>query len=159
MVRTSAPVAAPSSDVAPCDHPVPLSHLALDVPIPAEGWPGFLGVRGIKIVPDHIGRDSVASHDARRLLEEHRADEIRKARLRAAQEAEAVEADQLRRAQIWRGAPADAIPADVHPATAMLQVARDAARPRRESVLQHALSNSEGITFHPYPQPGPEDDR
>jgi hypothetical protein len=68
--------AEPSPDVVPCDHPVPLSVLALDIGLPAEGWPGFLGRRGIRIVPDAIGRDSVTSHDARRLLEEHRADEI-----------------------------------------------------------------------------------
>ena len=153
MFRNPAPVAESSSDVAPCDHPVPLSVLALDIGLPAEGWPGFLGRRGIRIVPDAIGRDSVASHDARRLLEERRADEIRKVRLRAAQEAEAVAADEARRATIWKGMPAEQIPDGVT-AVQLWQQEEHKRRPRRTSPLEEALAG-ETLTFHPY---GPDGD-
>ena len=50
---------------------VPLSHLALDLPVPAEGWSNYLGRRAIAFVPDDLGRDCVRRQDARR-LDEHR---------------------------------------------------------------------------------------
>ena len=153
--------AEPSPDVTvSCDHPVPLSHLVLDLDQePVAGWPSYLADRGVELVLDDIGRPAVSRDAARALLAEKREDEQRRREVVARQEQRLIEADEERRAQIWRGVPADRVPADVHPATAMLQSAKDAARPRRESVLQHALSNSEGITYHAYPQPGPEDDQ
>jgi hypothetical protein len=122
--------------------------LELDHPRPAEGWPDYLGKRAIAFVPDDLGRDCVRRQDARRLLDEQRANELRRRKLAAVQEAEAVEADQLRRAQIWRGIPADHLPVGATPASVMLAAAKDA-RPRRQSVLQHALANSGGLEFHP----------
>jgi hypothetical protein len=53
------------------DDLIPLSHLALDLPTPAEGWANFLGRRAIAFVPDDLGRDCVRRQDARR-LDEHR---------------------------------------------------------------------------------------
>jgi hypothetical protein len=160
MFRNNNGAVEPSPDVVPCDHPVPLSVLELDLgQAPVGGWAAYLADRGVGLVLDDVGRLAVSRDDARALLTEKREEEQRRREVAARQEQRLIEADEERRAQIWRGVPADRVPADVHPATAMLQSAKDAARPRRESVLQHALSNSEGITFHPYPQPGPEDDQ
>jgi hypothetical protein len=134
---------------------IPLSHLALDLPVPPEGWPNFLGVRGIAIRPDHIGRDAISSHDASRLIGEQREAEIRRQKLAKLADEEAVEADRQRRAQIWQGVPADQLPADVPPVVAMTAAAK-AAQPRRRSVLEDSLSNS-GTVFHPI-QSSPEDE-
>ena len=133
---------------------VPLSHLQLDLPAPVEGWPTFLAGRGISITIDDIGRASVARTDARQLFTEQREAEVRRREKAAELERQAVELDQRRRAQIWRGVPAGLLPADGHPATAMLQAAKDA-RPRRQSPLQHALANSGELVFHPI-QHGPD---
>ena len=89
---------------------IPLSVLALDLPRPGEGWADFLGRRAIAFVPDDLGRDCVRRQDARRLLDERRADQLRAAKLRQLAEAEAVEADQRRRALIWKGVSATALP-------------------------------------------------
>ena len=126
---------------------VPLSHLALDLPVPAEGWANFLGRRAIAFVPDDIGRDSIRRSDAQKLLYEKRANELRAVKLRQLAEAEAVEADQVRRASIWKGVPADDMPPGVPPAAAMLQTARDA-QPKRQTPLEEAFSGST-LTYHP----------
>jgi hypothetical protein len=127
---------------------IPLSHLELDLPRPPEGWADFLGRRAIAFVPDDLGRDCVRRQDARRLLDEQRANQLRAAKLRQLAEAEAVEADQLRRASIWRGAPAME---GVSAAALMLQADKDA-QPKRRSVLQEALAGSETLTYHPLPK-------
>jgi hypothetical protein len=128
--------------------PVPLSILALDLGgVPAEGWPSFLGRRAIPIIPDSLRRDSVSHSHARQLLDEQRADVLRRRAAARVQEQELVEADQLRRASIWKGLPADQLPAGAHPASVMLAAAK-AARPRRRSVLEDSLSNS-GTVYHP----------
>jgi hypothetical protein len=49
------------------------------------------------------------------------------------------------------GIPADRIPDGVAPASLMLAAAKDA-RPRRQSVLDHALSNEGVIEYHPVEQ-------
>jgi hypothetical protein len=49
--------------------------------------------------------------------------------------------------RFWGGVPATAIPEGVSAASAMFAADRDA-RPRRQSVLEEALSNSGGYTFH-----------
>src|SRR5215217_812644 len=109
---------------------IPLSVLALDLPVPSEGWANFLGRRAIAFVPDDLGRDCVSRSDARRLLDEKREAEIRAAKLRQLQEQLAVEADQLRRSQIWQGIPADHLPVGATPASVMLAAAKDARRPK-----------------------------
>jgi hypothetical protein len=103
---------------------VPLSVLALDLAEPVEGWPNFLGVRAITIIPDDLGRDCVSRQAARRLLDEHRERVLRQAALRRVQEAEAVAADQASRALIWKGVPAVALPDGAAPAAVMLQAAK-----------------------------------
>jgi hypothetical protein len=135
---------------------VPLSVLALNLAEPAEGWPNFLGRRAITIIPDDLGRDSVTRGDARRLLDEQREVDLRQAARRRLAEQEAVEADQARRAQIWGGVRADRMPSDALPAAVMLRVAQDS-QPRRQSVLQHALSHEDGMVFHSFEPASPED--
>jgi hypothetical protein len=65
---------------------VPLKILELEMDRPVEGWPMFLGARAIKIIPDDLGRDSVSRGDARRLLDERREQELRRAALQRLQE-------------------------------------------------------------------------
>jgi hypothetical protein len=143
-------------DVTVSDELLPLSVFALDHPRPAEGWADFLGRRAIVFVPDDLGRDCIRRRDARRLLDEKRAGELRAVKLRQLAEQEAVEADQLRRGQIWKGLTADALPPGVHPAAAMLQSAKDA-EPKRTTPLEEALSNSGGMTYHAY-GPNPDEE-
>ena len=114
----SAPAAVPATEPVEAvrDERIPLSHLGLDVPVSQEGWPVYLGRRGISFGPDAIGRDSISHGDARRLLDEYRADQLRRQAALKVQEAAAVEADQLRLAGIWKGVSADEIPVGVHPA-------------------------------------------
>jgi hypothetical protein len=129
MFRTVPPVE-PTRDATATDVLIPLSHLALDLPAPVEGWPNFLGIRGIAIRPDHIGRDAISSHDASRLIGEQREAEIRRQKLAKLADEEAVEADRQRRAQIWQGVPWYEIPDGVPPVVAMTAAAK-AAQPRR----------------------------
>ena len=80
MFRT-APAAEPAADVTNdlSPEPIPLSVLDLDLSAPVEGWRAFLADRHIKIVVDDLGRSSVSRNDARRLFDEHRDEELRKA--------------------------------------------------------------------------------
>ena len=127
---------------------VPLSHLELDLPRPAAGWPDYLGRRAIAFVPDDLGRECVRRQDAPPLLDEKREAENRAAKLRQLQEQLAVEADELRRSQIWKGVSADAMPPGAAPASVMLALDKDS-QPRRTTPLEEALSNSAALTYHP----------
>jgi hypothetical protein len=133
----------------PVEELIPLSVLQLDLPVPGDGWNVFLAGRGIEVLTDDLGREAVARSDARRLLTEQREYEARRAEFIAAADRQAEEFDRVRRSQLFRGIPADLIPPGALPAEAMVAAAHDA-RPRRESVLETALSNSGEITFHPY---------
>jgi hypothetical protein len=151
MFRTTIPAVEPdrAEAVAPPDL-VPLSVLSLDLPAPVEGWTAYLNAKDIEVVDDDLGRSAVTRSDAKRLFDEAREAEERKAQRRKLAEAQAVADDQIRRAQIWRGVPADHMPPDIAPAAVMLQASRDA-RPKRTSVLQEALAGSETLTYHPLP--------
>jgi hypothetical protein len=126
---------------------VALSELALEIPEPTGGWANWLAAKGIKMSGDDIGRDAIARHHAKRLLDEQREEQLRRAALARLQEQEAVAEDARRRAQIWGGVPASALPADASPAAVMLQAAKEA-RPKRTSVLEESLSGG-GLVFHP----------
>jgi hypothetical protein len=127
---------------------IPLSHLELDLPAPTTGWLIELDRRGVEIALDDLGRRSISRDAARQLLAEQHENEARRREAAERQERAAVEADRVRRASIWGGIPADHLPVGVSAASAMFAADR-AARPRRESPLQHALSNEGGIVFHP----------
>jgi hypothetical protein len=131
---------------------VPLSHLELDLPSPPEGWPNFLGARGIGIIPDDLRRDCVSRGDALRLLDEKREQVLRQAALRRLAEQEAVAEDERRRAQIWGGVPASAVPDGVHPAAAMLQQAKDAQPRRTPSRVEwlFGLQDTGGVIHEPF---------
>jgi hypothetical protein len=140
----------------PPGEPIPLSVLALDLPAPVDGWDLHLAGRNIEIVEDGIGRASIARADAKRLIAEERQREQLRREKAAEAERTAVEADQQRRAQLWTGIPADLMPPGAAPAAVMLQLDKDA-QPRRQSVLQAALQNSGGLTYHSLaPTPGEE---
>jgi hypothetical protein len=130
------------------DDLIPLSHLALDLPVPAEGWPDYLGRRAIAFVPDDLGRDCVRRQDARRLLDEQRADELRKAKLAKLAEAEAVEADRQWRASLPHGVPWYEIPDGVPPVVAMTAAAK-AEQPRRTpSQTEWLFGEVDEMVFH-----------
>jgi hypothetical protein len=148
MFRTTAPAVEVDHDVMVTpEPPVPLSHLALDLNVPSEGWALFLGKRGIAIVPDSLGRDSIGHDAARRLLDEKREAELRARALRDLAEQEAVERDQQRRASLGQGVK---VPDGLSYAEAVMQAELDsqAYRPGRRSLVEDLLDNS-GITYHP----------
>lgn len=150
MFRNAAPVVEPAPAVTADESLVPLSHLALDLGgEPDGGWALYLGRRGIAIVPDSLGRDSVDHGAARRLLDEQREHVVRKSKHLAALEAEAIERDRLKFAGIWKGVAATALPDGVSAGDAMLQAARDS-RPKRQSVLEESLSNSPEMSYHAF---------
>jgi|SRR5829696_1670811 len=150
MFRVAA--ALPVEDVAdPWSDLLPLSLLSLEMAAP-DDWRPYLEARGVAVLRDDVGRDSVSRSDARVLLAESRArlaaEREAAARHRERVEREAEEQDRVRRSQIWQGVPASAFPEGVSAASVMVAALRDS-RPKRQSVLQEALSNSGGeITFH-----------
>jgi hypothetical protein len=127
---------------------VPLSVLALDLDIPVEGWPTYLGARGIAIIPDDLGRDAIPRQAARRLLDERREQVVRQAALRRLAEQQAVEADRAFRASLPRGAAWYDVPPGVHPATAMLQRAKDAEPRRTPSQVEWMFGETDTMVFH-----------
>ena len=150
MFRT-APVAESAPDVIPRESPVPLSVLSLDLEQPPIGWTAYLNNLGVAIVEDDLGRPSIHRHDARRLIAEHRDNEVRKAEVRAAAEKRAVEADQAFRASVGRGVPTSVIPADSTYAQAAMvsQLNELDYRPQRTSLMEEVFSNSKEMTIHP----------
>lgn len=126
---------------------VPITHLSLDLPAPATGWLVELERRGIEVMVDDIGRRSVPRDVARMLIAEHAAAAVRKREAMALAEQRAIEADRAFRARLWGGVRAELMPPGASPAAVMLQLDKDS-QPRRRSVLQEALSNDSGLTFH-----------
>jgi hypothetical protein len=55
-----------------CCRRIPISHLALDVAEPLEGWVSFFAAKDIEVASDHLGRPSVGRHILARLLDEQR---------------------------------------------------------------------------------------
>lgn len=146
------PAAEPATPVVitPAD-PVPLSHLSLDVDEPSVGWLIELDRRHIDVLVDDVGREAVSRDDARMLITEHRARreaaEARRRAVREEQERQAIAADQAFRAALPKGLPWYEIPMGAT-AGEMWQAAELATQPKRESVLQHALSNSGEVEYH-----------
>ena len=147
----SLPAAEPALDVIPRESPVPLSVLSLDLEQPPIGWTAYLNNLGVAIVEDDLGRPSIHRHDARRLIAEHRDNEVRKAEVRAAAEKRAVEADHAFRASVGRGVPTSVIPADSTYAQAAMvsQLNELDYRPQRTSLMEEVFSNSKEMTIHP----------
>ena len=153
--KTTAAAVEPAAD-SNLSHPelIPVSHLALDLSVPAEGWHAYLSSRSIEIFIDDLGRSAIARVDARRLFDEHRENEARKAEMRAVAEREAIESDRQWRASLPHGLPWYDVSDGVLPVVAMTQAARDA-QPKRLSPLQEALSG-QSLTYHPLPVQGDE---
>jgi hypothetical protein len=155
----------PASEPAPAEvgtavptEPVPLSVLELDLPAPTTGWLIELDRRGVDVVVDDIGRDSISKADARQLIAEHRDNEARKARMRAESEKRAIEADQRFRASLGVGVPASAIPHGMTYGQAIASAELDSqAYRRRASVVEDLLSNDGSLTFHSF-SPTPDED-
>jgi hypothetical protein len=122
--------------------PVPLSVLALDLPVPAGGWPAEL------VVLDDLGRAAVSRETARALLAEARSQQEAAARKREELERQAVAADQRFRASLPAGIPAGAVPEGISAGQLMMLSDPQAQGARRRSVLEDALAGG-GIVFHP----------
>jgi len=135
----------------PAGEPIPLSILELDLPLPVEGWPAFLAARGVEIVLDDIGRAAVSRTDARRLLEEKREHESRAREMAARNERQAIERDRAWRASLPRGAAWYDVPAGVHPATAMLQRAKDAQPRRTPSQVEWLFGEAHTMVYNELP--------
>jgi hypothetical protein len=141
----------------PAGEPIPLSHLALDLAEPANGWAAYLADHGISIAFDDLGRRAIGREDAKKLLDAQRQDEIRRQDLAARNEAAAIEADRQFRASLPRGQAWYDMPPGVRPAEAMLQQAHDA-QPRRRSLLEDAFAGTPSTMYIEEPQPVFEDE-
>ena len=84
---------------------VPLSHLALDLSEPADGWTVWLSERGVAISFDDLGRRAISRGDAKKLLDQQRQIEIRQQDHAARVEAEAIQKDREFRAALSPGIP------------------------------------------------------
>jgi hypothetical protein len=133
-----------------CDELIALSVLELDLDRPAiGGWHSHLGRLGVAVVQDDLGRDSISRDAARELFTEQREQRELADRKREEIDRQAVERDQAFRAGLGGGIPADAVPAGMTAGMLMMASDPELQRPRRESVLDHALSREEGLTYHP----------
>jgi hypothetical protein len=92
------------------EEPVPLSHLGLDLDVPAIGWVAYLTGRGVSVLVDDLGRDSISRVDAKQLLDERRQAEIRRREVAERQEQQAIEADRQWREHLNPGLPWYEIP-------------------------------------------------
>jgi hypothetical protein len=125
----STPAAEPAPDVmVPPEQLVPLSALALDLPVPAESWPVYLHERNIPIVVDDIGRDAISRAAARQLFTEHCENQVRARELVERQERQAIEQDRQWRATLYRGVPWWMTPDGISPAQVWAAADRDAGR-------------------------------
>jgi hypothetical protein len=149
MFRNTIPDTEPAPvDVMPPAELIPLSVLSLDVDEPVGGWTAYLHGRGVEIVADRIGRSAISAADAKQLLDEQHEAETRQREVAARNEQQAIERDRQMRSRLWGGQPWYEVPHGVSAAEVWAQRERDS-RPRRESVLDHALSREEGLTYHP----------
>jgi hypothetical protein len=138
-------------------HPVTLAELAAEgfgydgayVRTPRDAIDALAARLDGVILLDDLGRRCVSREVARRLFADRAEFAVRQREVLARQEA--AFAEQAAANRPWPGIPAGFIPEGVAPAAAMLQAAKDAA-PRRQSVLQHALSNEGVIQYHPAEQ-------
>ena len=136
----------------PAGEPIPLSVLALGLDQqPANGWTVWLAEQGISITFDDLGRRCISRADAKRLLDEKRQAEIRRQDQLARLEQEAVEKDRAWRASLPRGAAWYDVPAGVHPATAMLQAAKDAQPRRTPSQVEWMFGEADTMVYHELP--------
>ena len=99
-----------------------------------------------EVILDDVGSRCVTRSTARRLFTERAEAEQRQ---REARERRDAETGELAANRPRGGIPADQIPEGVHPATAMLQAAKNDAEPKRRSVLEEALDNDASLTYHP----------
>jgi hypothetical protein len=127
---------------------IALSVLGLDIDEPGNGWAAYLAERDIKVQIDDLGRAAVGRDDARRLFTEKREAEQKARELAARNERAAEEKDRAWRASLPRGAAWYDVPPGVHPATAMLQHAKDALPRRTPSHAEWLFGEADTMTYH-----------
>jgi hypothetical protein len=135
MFRAAAASAVEAPVVFRDESPVPLSHLALDLP---EVNLGYIHNHGIEVVDDDLGRPSISKADARMLISEKRENEARAREAMERREQQLIQQDQLRRASLFTGIPAGMVPDGLRPAEAML-LAGESSAPRAKSVREQLL--------------------
>jgi hypothetical protein len=102
-----------------------------------------------EVVLDDLGRRCVSRAVARGLFSEREEQALRWRDLQARLDAEA--AEEAVRNPVWGGVPAGPDSEGATAVARMLAAAKDA-RPRRQSVLEHALANDGVIEYHPVEQ-------
>ena len=106
---------------------------------------------GDRVTLDDLGRRCVSRETARGLFAEREEQARRWRELQARLDAEAAEA--AARNPVWAGIAADKVPAGATAVEAMLMAGAAAdTRPRRQSVLEHALENSGQLEYRPVEQ-------
>jgi hypothetical protein len=102
-------------------------------------------------VLDDLGRASIPRAAARELFEARRAAEQRAREIAEANEQAAVERDRQWRAALPKGAAWYDVPPGVHPATALLQQAKDAEPRRTPSQVQWLFGEADTMVYHELP--------
>jgi hypothetical protein len=129
---------------------VPLSVLALDLPVPVNGWAASLHRQGFSLLEDDLGRPSVPRAVARSLFAQHREQQEAAARHRAEIERRVIEADRRFRASLPGGVAQDQVPVGVSPGLAMMLADPERQGSKRESMVEHALRHPAGaLVYHP----------
>jgi hypothetical protein len=100
------------------------------------------------VVLDDLGRLCIRRTDAKQLFDEQREQETRQREMMQRNERAAIEADRQWRAALPRGAAWYDIPAGVHPATALLQAAKDAEPRRTPSQVEWMFGETDTMVFH-----------
>jgi hypothetical protein len=127
--------------VPPAEPPITLAELRAEDLEPVGGLVASLKAQGIEIVVDDIGRECVARSDARRLFDQRREAEVRRAEIQRRHEEELAEAA----ARAPRGAP---MIEGMSALESMLVASPPDEPKRRKSVLETALDN-DGAEFFP----------
>jgi hypothetical protein len=145
-------------EVAPVDPTdlVPLAELAVEgfgwgpyVATPRDAIDVLAGRFAGEVVSDDVGRRCVSRETARRLFAQRGQAEAKAREAWERREVELVE--QAAANPVWPGIPAGPDSEGATAVARMLAAAKDA-RPRRQSVLDHALANEGVIEYHPVEQ-------
>jgi hypothetical protein len=159
MFRTVTDTEPAPVEVAPAE-PVPISVLSLDLAEPpVGGWAAYLKGRGIEVVTDDIGRESVSRSDARMLLAEQAEAEVRKREIMERNEQRMAAADQAWRAGLHKGVPWYRLPDGMSPGEAMAFAEAEANRHKStwESLMEAELTGSpNSMVYQPFPNDADE---
>ena len=134
--------------VAPAIDPVPLVILELSLGgVPDGGWSDYLGRRGMPMIPDSLGRDSVSHSHARQILDEARETELRRQKVAAVVQEQVDEQHRAEAAKVWKGISALDVPVGMTLGE-MFFATEHGSRPRRKNPVEAAL-DGDGAVYYP----------